>query len=145
MCCGSSTFEASPKSSLILDPGVPAGREKSRGRTSVAIATGRIGPDQDRTDDLLNAIEALYQLSYEPLSNREGEENQLSAPRGKVFVAGLGFGASGHQFPVGLFWLQKGRFVGRGRRMGDVLKHLLPMGPSRLVPLHRAIFCVACA
>lgn len=27
------------------------------------------GPDQNRTDDLLNAIEALCQLSYEPASN----------------------------------------------------------------------------
>jgi hypothetical protein len=27
------------------------------------------GLDQDRTDDLLNAIEALYQLSYEPVTN----------------------------------------------------------------------------
>jgi hypothetical protein len=26
------------------------------------------GPDQNRTDDLLNAIEALFQLSYEPLT-----------------------------------------------------------------------------
>ena len=25
------------------------------------------GPDQVRTDDLLNAIEALFQLSYEPI------------------------------------------------------------------------------
>src|SRR5208282_524084 len=28
------------------------------------------GPDQVRTDDLLNAIEALFQLSYEPIQNR---------------------------------------------------------------------------
>jgi hypothetical protein len=38
------------------------------------------GPDQNRTDDLLNAIEALCQLSYEPLSNCEGEKNQGLAP-----------------------------------------------------------------
>ena len=30
------------------------------------------GPDQVRTDDLLNAIEALFQLSYEPIRLREG-------------------------------------------------------------------------
>lgn len=28
------------------------------------------GPDQVRTDDLLNAIEALFQLSYEPVTNK---------------------------------------------------------------------------
>ena len=30
------------------------------------------GPDQVRTDDLLNAIEALLQLSYEPIRVCEG-------------------------------------------------------------------------
>ena len=30
------------------------------------------GPDQVRTDDLLNAIEALFQLSYEPIAICEG-------------------------------------------------------------------------
>jgi hypothetical protein len=30
------------------------------------------GPDQVRTDDLLNAIEALFQLSYEPIRMCEG-------------------------------------------------------------------------
>ena len=30
------------------------------------------GPDQDRTDDLRNAIAALFQLSYEPMKSRKG-------------------------------------------------------------------------
>ena len=39
-----------------------------RGSLLVAGATAETGgPDQDRTDDLLNAIEALFQLSYEPV------------------------------------------------------------------------------
>lgn len=40
---------------------------KSR-RNSAAYFVG--GPDQVRTDDLLNAIEALFQLSYEPVTNK---------------------------------------------------------------------------
>lgn len=37
---------------------------------------GKCGANQDRTDDLFNAIEALYQLSYDP-KNERGELNLL--------------------------------------------------------------------
>ncbi len=43
------------------------------------------GPDQIRTDDLLNAIEALFQLSYEPISQTRGQENRSSAGERKRF------------------------------------------------------------
>jgi hypothetical protein len=33
------------------------------------------GPDQVRTDDLLNAIEALFQLSYEPIATARDQSN----------------------------------------------------------------------
>lgn len=35
------------------------------------------GPDQVRTDDLLNAIEALFQLSYEPIRTCEKCEKSV--------------------------------------------------------------------
>ncbi len=35
------------------------------------------GPDQVRTDDLLNAIEALFQLSYEPIILQAKGENSV--------------------------------------------------------------------
>ena len=48
---------------------------------------GSGGPDQVRTDDLLNAIEALFQLSYEPVCLPEGEKNQRFPDKGKEFSA----------------------------------------------------------
>ena len=49
----------------------PLDADGSRGSPSAAVAAERTGPDQVRTDDLLNAIEALCQLSYEPIRSRE--------------------------------------------------------------------------
>ncbi len=43
------------------------------------------GPDQDRTDDLLNAIEALYQLSYEPGPKRVSEDQAFPVQRKDFF------------------------------------------------------------
>jgi hypothetical protein len=43
------------------------------------------GPDQVRTDDLLNAIEALFQLSYEPIHLCEGKKTRFFRAEGKSF------------------------------------------------------------
>jgi hypothetical protein len=47
------------------------------------------GLDQDRTDDLLNAIEALYQLSYEPVTNLEGWKIKVCSLNARSFLANL--------------------------------------------------------
>ena len=47
------------------------------------------GPDQVRTDDLLNAIEALFQLSYEPMNKFRRVESQFFRPEGKEFFGSL--------------------------------------------------------
>ena len=44
------------------------------------------GPDQDRTDDLRNAIAALFQLSYEPIRICEVRKNRPFAREGKEFL-----------------------------------------------------------
>ena len=44
------------------------------------------GPDQVRTDDLLNAIEALFQLSYGPIRVCEDKKNRFSETEGKEFL-----------------------------------------------------------
>ena len=44
------------------------------------------GPDQVRTDDLLNAIEALFQLSYEPIRLCEDKKTRFFPPEGKEFL-----------------------------------------------------------
>ena len=44
------------------------------------------GPDQVRTDDLLNAIEALFQLSYEPIRVCEDKKNRSFRAEGKEFL-----------------------------------------------------------
>jgi hypothetical protein len=44
------------------------------------------GPDQVRTDDLLNAIEALFQLSYEPIHLSEGEKTRFFQAERKEFL-----------------------------------------------------------
>jgi hypothetical protein len=44
------------------------------------------GPDQVRTDDLLNAIEALFQLSYEPIHLAEGEKTRFFQAERKEFL-----------------------------------------------------------
>ena len=49
---------------------LPAERGHPPGSLLAAAAAAETGPDQVRTDDLLNAIEALCQLSYEPLCLR---------------------------------------------------------------------------
>jgi hypothetical protein len=43
------------------------------------------GPDQVRTDDLLNAIEALFQLSYEPVSNVRVWKIKVSRAKARTF------------------------------------------------------------
>ena len=48
----------------------PVRRSFSEGGSSEGAKNG--GPDQVRTDDLLNAIEALFQLSYEPITTARG-------------------------------------------------------------------------
>ena len=48
------------------------------------------GPDQVRTDDLLNAIEALFQLSYEPIHLCEGKKGRFFRAEGKEFLTAQG-------------------------------------------------------
>ena len=43
------------------------------------------GPDQVRTDDLLNAIEALFQLSYEPVPLAKGQKINQAGGKARVF------------------------------------------------------------
>ena len=56
---------------VVLSPSPARCSRASAGQSSsTAAAEAKTGPDQVRTDDLLNAIEALCQLSYEPLCLR---------------------------------------------------------------------------
>ena len=54
------------------------------GHFSFCIRKKSGGPDQDRTDDLRNAIAALFQLSYEP-TNPRWRNIKLSLPKARTF------------------------------------------------------------
>ena len=53
-------------------PGLRPSHDLVLGRLPIQRRLRIGGPDQVRTDDLLNAIEALFQLSYEPIRTGEG-------------------------------------------------------------------------
>ncbi len=58
--------------------------ERSALRFGAASFTSRAkagGADKDRTCDLLNAIQALYQLSYDP---NQSAANLITAPRKSI-------------------------------------------------------------
>lgn len=46
------------------------------------------GPDQVRTDDLRNAIAALFQLSYEPTKSQKGCNIKVSPLKARTFWVG---------------------------------------------------------
>ncbi len=55
---------------MVKGEEVLASKSDVEGKLLVAPSAPEVGgPDQVRTDDLLNAIEALCQLSYEPVTN----------------------------------------------------------------------------
>ena len=58
-------------------------REISGGKVRIG------GPDQVRTDDLLNAIEALFQLRYEPVTNVRAAKNRERLANASGFLENI--------------------------------------------------------
>ena len=78
------------------------------------------GADQVRTDDLLNAIEALFQLSYEPVTNVRAAKN-----RERLVNASGFFGNSRNAV-----FLHAGTWVSRSKFYLQKRANALPEGMS---------------
>jgi hypothetical protein len=60
-------------------------RDSAGEKSSLTAVAKTGGPERVRTADLLNAIEALFQLSYEPVPDKKGWKIKVSPTNARTF------------------------------------------------------------